>query len=72
MNQAMIGNITVESNYEFVVYGPVRGKISEHRRLSSAEKALAKDRHGCKKAGGYSDCSIYRYDDAAGRWFPIS
>jgi hypothetical protein len=58
-NSKLIHGIKVESNYPYIVYGKVRGLVSEHRSERAAEKSLAKDRRGCSKQGGYSDAQVY-------------
>ncbi len=64
MNKSYIGNVTVSSDSKIIVYGSVRGLVSEHRTMSAAEKSLAADQRGCKSQGGYSDASIYAWDDS--------
>ena len=64
--------VTTSSN--FVVYGEVRGLVSEHRTLAGAKKSLARDREGCKSQGGYSDARIYeaklgKYKTVRSEWF---
>ena len=65
--EAYIGNLTVRSNQKLIVYGSVRGLVSEHRKEARAERSLQRDRRGCRIQGGYSDACIYRSQD--GRWF---
>lgn len=66
-NSGYIGQltVTVRSNNQYIVYGPVRGLVSEHRTQSGAERSADKDRRGCSNLPGgnsYSDVSVYRYD----------
>jgi hypothetical protein len=67
-NSAYIGNLTVSSKQNYIVYGSVRGLVSEHRTQSGAERSAAKDRNGCSSLGGgaYSDVSVYQWTD--GGW----
>jgi hypothetical protein len=65
-NSAYIGNLTVRSTDKYIVYGSVRGLVSEHRTLSAADKSLARDQAGCKSQGGYSDASVYHWSDSDG------
>lgn len=64
-NKSYIGNLTVSSNQNYIVYGSVRGLVSEHRTQSGAERSAAKDRNGCRSLGGgaYSDVSVYQWTD---------
>ena len=49
----------------YEVKGSVRGRIYKGRGLVAALRALKRDRQGCKKQGGYSDCSLYIDGDVA-------
>jgi hypothetical protein len=60
-NVAYIGNLTVRSKNNYIVYGSVRGLVSEHRTQSGAEKSLSRDQSGCRSHGGYSDASVYEW-----------
>ena len=62
-NKAYIENLTVSSKQNYIVYGSVRGLVSEHRTQSGAERSAAKDRNGCHSLGGgaYSDVSVYQW-----------
>ena len=66
----MIGNITVVSDAPYIVYGPVRGLVSEHRSISAARASLARDQRGCERhgPGAYSDAAVYQWHD---RWLPV-
>lgn len=61
INSAYIGNLTVSSKHAFIVYGSVRGLVSEHRTQIAAEKSLSRDQSGCRSQGGYSDASVYEW-----------
>jgi hypothetical protein len=61
MNSGYIGNMTVGSNHQVIVYGSVRGLVSEHRTESGAMASLARDERGCRSQGGYSDARIYHW-----------
>jgi hypothetical protein len=61
MNSAYIGELTVRSKRGVIVYGSVRGLVSEHRTESGAAASLARDQRGCRSQGGYSDASVYRW-----------
>lgn len=71
MNRSMIGNLTVSSKQDYIVYGSVRGLISEHRVQSAAVRRADKDRKDCRGLGGgaYSDACVYRWQ--AGEWTMI-
>jgi len=56
---AMIGQMTVSSDYEVIVYGSVRGMVSQHMLASAAARSLARDQAGCRSHGGYSDAAVY-------------
>lgn len=60
MNRAMIGQMMIESKYDYIVYGSVRGLVSEHKYYRAAIAALRRDQSGCKYQGGYSDAQIYK------------
>lgn len=62
-NSAYIGKLTVSSNNNYIVYGSVRGLVSEHRTRSGAERSLSRDQSGCRSQGGYSDVSLYEWTD---------
>ena len=47
----------------YEVKGSVRGRIYKGTSISAALKKLADDRKGCKKQGGYSDCSLWKDGD---------
>lgn len=68
---SMIGNLTVRSNAKYIVYGSVRGLVSEHRTLAAALKAAGKDRRDCRSCGGgaYSDVRVY--ESVEGGWEPV-
>jgi hypothetical protein len=65
-NKAYIGNLTVSSDSNIIVYGSVRGLVSEHRTISAASKSLERDQRGCRGQGGYSDAHVYEWSDADG------
>lgn len=66
MNRAYIGNMQVASKYPYIVYGSVRGLVSNHRSVVNATFSLARDVSGCHQQGGYSDARIYKF--SAGKW----
>ena len=68
MKNAYIGNLTVGSKWNYIVYGSVRGLVSEHRTRSGAERSAADDSNGCSSLGGgaYSDAIVYGWTD--GGW----
>lgn len=68
-NRAYIGNLMVDSHGAYIVWGSVRGLVSEHRTQGCAENSLGRDRRGCKSQGGYSDSMIYKWD--GGVWNEI-
>lgn len=65
-HSSMIDGVTVRSRYDYVVYGAVRGRVSQHRVLWAARASMQADQHGCRAAGGYSDASVYCWDAATG------
>lgn len=48
----------------YIVAGPVRGEISQHRTISGAYLSMRKDQNSCSSLGGgsYSDVEIIRAD----------
>jgi hypothetical protein len=70
MKRAYIGNVMVASNQPVVVYGGVRGLVSENRTIEAAQRSLARDQRGCKSQGGYSDAGLYIF--AADAWQPVA
>lgn len=69
MNRGYIGGVLVKSNYPFIVYGSVRGLVSQHRSGKVAVRSCNRDWVGCRKQGGYSDAAVYEYRND--RWDPI-
>ena len=65
-HRSMIGGMTVASGSNYTVYGSVRGLASEHHSVQAARASRNEDRHGCKTAGGYSDATVYCWDDKDG------
>jgi len=61
-----IDQIAVASSNPFIVYGPVRGIVSEHRSERAAFASLHRDRQGCHQQRGYSDAAVYMAHD--GEW----
>jgi hypothetical protein len=61
MNTASIGVMRVSSKFPVIVYGDVRGLISEHREVGPAREGLRRDRRKCSNLGGgaYSDGAVY-------------
>lgn len=70
-NSAYIGNLTVRSNSQYIVYGSVRGLISEHRSVDAAHKSCKRDHGTCSRysAGSYSDAGVYEFTN--GEWNPV-
>ena len=70
MTEGMIGNVTVRSKAKYIVFGTMRGLVSEHRKLYVARLSAEKDRKSCGSLGGgaYSDVAIYESVD--GCWKP--
>lgn len=66
MNSAYIGNLTIRSTSPVIVYGSVRGLISEHKTVTGAEASLRKDQKGCRSQGGYSDARVYEWSESEG------
>lgn len=64
--RACIGAMTVGADLPVILYGPVRGLVSQHESLDAARVALARDHAGCRRQGGYSDARVYAY--TSGRW----
>lgn len=68
-NRSMIGNVTVRSDYPLIVWGSVRGLVSEHRSMEAALKSLARDQRACRSLSSgltrsYSDASIYTWTES--------
>jgi len=65
-----IERITVTSAMPFIVYGSVRGLVSEHRTERAAWESLRRDRIDCGRhnSGGYSDADVY--SAIGGEWVP--
>lgn len=61
MNRAYIGNIQITSKYPVLVYGQVRGVVSNHRQVDAAMRSLIRDRRVCRNlgSGAYSDAAVY-------------
>jgi len=68
--RAMIDGMTVASSYPAIVYGSVRGLVSQHRTIDGATRALRRDQDGCERHGGYSDAYVYEWSDGEG-WMPL-
>lgn len=66
MNSSYIEQLTVESNCQYIVYGSVRGLVSEHRKVEAALRSARRDQAGCASQGGYSDAYVYRWDASEG------
>ena len=64
--RSMIGSLMVNSTAAYIVYGSVRGMVSEHRFEKAAFAALRRDGDACAKQGGYSDAAVYMAHD--GEW----
>jgi len=64
-NRGNIYGETVKSAYPYIVYGSVRGLVSEHRTLSGATRSMLRDASGCASLGGgaYSDASIWAWTE---------
>ena len=68
-HRSQIGNLTVASASPYVVYGEVRGLVSEHRLLRTAQQSLQRDQDACRSLPGgtaYSDAYVYCWDDEDG------
>lgn len=70
MKHGYIDKMQVSSSRPYIVYGPVRGVVSEHRLLKPAAKRMWRDWNGCRKQGGYSDAEVYHW--RAGRWIRVT
>ena len=65
----LIENLTVASNLPYIVYGAVRGLVSEHRLLRAAQWARLRNQADCHSLPGgnaYSDACVYCWDDEDG------
>lgn len=67
-HRSMIDQLTVRSDYDYIVYGSVRGLVSEHRSVQAARASADNDRRDCGRLGGgaYSDVNVYCWDDEDG------
>lgn len=68
MTKSLINGMMVASGYRYIVYGAVRGLVSEHRDAMAAQRALISDQRGCREQGGYSDANVYMSDGI--HWVP--
>ena len=50
--RAYLRNTEVTARRPVIVYGSVRGLVSEHRSLVAAARSLRKDQRGCRNQGG--------------------
>jgi len=57
-NRGLISGMMIESQHQYIVYGSVRGLVSEHRTAMAAQRSLISDQRGCRTQGGYSDASV--------------
>jgi len=65
LNSAYIDKIAVGSVFPFIVYGSVRGLVSEHRLLRAAQSAARKEWASFSEPY-YSDAQVYCWDDEDG------
>jgi F0F1-type ATP synthase gamma subunit len=65
-HRSMIGNRTVASDYDYIVFGSVRGLVGQHKSIQAARRKAELDAEDCQKAGGYSDAQVYCWDDEDG------
>jgi len=65
---ALIDQITVSSDFPYIVYGPVCGLIGEHRSLQRAGQTMRNDAKVCRMLGNgaYSDAAVYAWSDSHG------
>ena len=61
-------SIVLPPKFLYIVYGDVRGLVSEHRTLSGAIRGYDRDSADCAWLGGgaYSDVRMYAWDEGAG------
>lgn len=72
-HRAYIGQMLVASRYEFILYSPYSGVISEHRTTQGLSRAEARHSRGCRAQGGYSDAQTYGwYDINGGEWMVVA
>jgi len=66
--QSIIGEVSVCSEQPFIVYGGIRGLISEHRTQSGAERSAESDNRECHRSGSriFSDVSVYQWSVSHG------
>jgi hypothetical protein len=59
----MIGRLTVAATAPYIVYGRVRGMVSEHRTLAGARRSQQRDADECGRTGrgAYSDARTYEW-----------
>jgi hypothetical protein len=57
-HRAMIGQVTVTSQYQYIVCRPGAGIVSEHRTLHKAVRSCDRD-----WKAGYSDARVYSWMD---------
>jgi len=65
-HRSQIGNLTVASASPYIVYGEVRGLVSEHHLLRAAQQSRERDRDACSSLpGGNRRGSSLRLSSAA-------
>ena len=71
-HRAYIGQMLVASRYEYILYSPYSGVISEHRTTRGLSRAAARHARGCRAQGGYSDAqTLGWYDIGGGQWMLV-
>lgn len=65
-HRSMIGQLMVASEYDYIVYGSVRGLVGGYKSVQHARSVLRDDASGASSSGGYSDAQVYCWDDEDG------
>lgn len=58
--RGLIKQMMVQSKFPYIVYGYVRGLVSEHSTTMAAQRSLIHDQRSCRSLGGgaYSDATV--------------
>ena len=64
-----IARAEIESEFDFIVYGPTLGVVAECATLTQAERALREKLSEANQWNMTSDLSIFRWSE--GSWVPV-
>lgn len=60
-NRAFIGEVEVESDCQFIIYGPTHGKLAETARQAEADEHLARLMAEARERNSMLDCAVFRW-----------